>query len=63
MSDDTEIVFCGGNAQPTDLHLLSRVVAKDDGIIEYLAARDRRKAGKLAHLMEQQQDRRDDRGT
>jgi hypothetical protein len=37
---DCDIVIGGGEAKPTDLHLLSKVVAVDEEIIEWLERRE-----------------------
>jgi hypothetical protein len=42
-NSELEIVFCGGNAQPTDTHLAVTVHCVDDEIIEWLARREWRK--------------------
>jgi hypothetical protein len=39
----TEIIICGGNAQPTDTNLLSTVHCIDEEIFEFLKRRERRK--------------------
>jgi hypothetical protein len=44
--DGDMIVICGGNAKPTDLHLLSTIRAVDDGIIRYLQRREDRRRSK-----------------
>jgi hypothetical protein len=38
---DDEIVICGGNAKPEDMHLASIVHCVDDEIIEWLKRRER----------------------
>ena len=38
--DEVEIIFCGGGAKPTDRHLACRIVAFDDGIINWLQRRE-----------------------
>jgi hypothetical protein len=43
---DNEVIVCGGNAKPTDLHLLSTVCAVDEEIFEFLERRERRRSKK-----------------
>jgi hypothetical protein len=43
---EIEIIFCGGNAKPSDTHLAVEIVAVDDGIVEWLERRERRKGVK-----------------
>jgi hypothetical protein len=40
---DCEVIVCYGGAKPSDLHTLSTVRAVDDGIIEWLERRKRRR--------------------
>jgi hypothetical protein len=46
------IVVTLGNADPDDQHLAGRIVAVDDGIIRWLARRERRLAVNFAKLPE-----------
>jgi hypothetical protein len=41
--DGDDIIICGGSAKPTDWHLLSKVVAVDAEIFEWLERREKRK--------------------
>ena len=41
--DGTTIIHCGGGARPQDTHLASTVHCTDDGIIEWLERRERRR--------------------
>jgi hypothetical protein len=45
MTTDRTMITCGGDAKPTDLHLLSTVVAVDGGIHRVIERRMKRRRG------------------
>jgi hypothetical protein len=42
MADAAEVTICYGGAKPDDLHLEARIVAIDDGVVEWLERHQRR---------------------
>ena len=41
MNPEPDTLICPGGARETDTHLMARIVAVDEGIIAWLARRDR----------------------